>query len=751
MADFATVPVSSEPRAPRGHSLRVHLAALALACTLPLLSLSIYTIFSFAQMERDVSRNDILAAARAASTLIDQHVRNFEGDLRGLAAFYVPGHLDDFYNHAAVTAAEEGAGVSIALIKRDAVVFDTRYPLGGGQSPAWEHPVDFAHSSGRLIVSDLFIDRIDGVPKIAIYVPLRHDNATAFLVASVPTGALSALLAIQGLPPDWTVGLSDRNRIIIARGAEPQGYVGRQVPSTLVRPTGTQREVFADSPGIGQGPQYLAMIRSTLTDWVLVIGIPQGIADAPLYRSFGNFLIVGMGFLLLGLAAAALIGGSLSRAMTALSKAALGLINHQPVPAIDSTIREVQAASDALSVAGERLRQNDEHLRRVQTHLARAQSVAGVGSFERDLRTGKGIWSDEIYAITGLPRDGEPSFERFIACIDEADRPQVLMSDHNARLGFDTPGVDLRFRRPDGGKRVLHIETKVIREAHRCQNATDAALDESGEKLGAIVGYFGTMHDITDRVDLEDERRDLQTRLHQSQKLEALGTLAGGIAHDLNNTLVPVVALTKLVRNGLPEDSMERQDLDTVIGAAGQARDLVKQILTFSRQESGEKGPLDLAIMLRESLKMLRATIPVTVELQAEVTGEARILAEPSQLHQIFVNLATNAAQAIGDRPGKISVRLTRQVDAADRATVHLAIADTGCGMDEATCRRVFEPFFTTKSVGEGTGLGLSVVHGIVAELGGSIAVTSNIGEGTTFEIVFPALADTSGDAQHAA
>ncbi|HEX4191936.1 MAG TPA: ATP-binding protein [Stellaceae bacterium] len=750
MVDFATLPASSDPRAPRGHSLRVHLAALALACTLPLLSLSIYTIFSFAQMERDVSRSDVLAAARAASTLIDQDVRNFEGELRGLAAFYDPGHLDDFYEHAAFTAAEEGSGTSIALIKRDAVVFDTRYRFGH-QPPAWEHPVDFTDPWDHMVVSDLFIDGSDKVPKVAIYLPIWRENELAFLVLSVPTSDLSALLATQELPSDWTVGLTDRNRIIIAHGAEPGRYVGRQVPRDLERPTEAQKELVANSPGIGQGPQYLAMVRSTLTDWVLVIGIPQNVADAPLYRSLGNFLIVGTGFLLLSLAAAALIGGSLSRAMTALSKAALGLINHQPVPAIESAIREVRAAGDALSVAGERLRQNDEHLRRTQAHLARAQSVAGVGSFERDLRTGKGFWSNEIYAITGLPRDKEPSFERFIACIDEADRPQVLMSDHNARLGFDTPGLDVRFQRPDGEKRVVHIETKVIRESHRCENATNGALDGSGEKLGAVIAYFGTMHDITDRVGLEDERRDLQTRLHQAQKLEALGTLAGGIAHDLNNTLVPVVALTKLVRNGLAEDSMERQDLDTVIGAAGQARDLVKQILTFSRQESGEKGPLDLGIMLRESLKMLRATIPVTVELHAEVTGEARILAEPSQLHQIFVNLATNAAQAIGDKPGTISVRLTRQVDAADRATVHLAIADTGCGMDEATCRRVFEPFFTTKSVGEGTGLGLSVVHGIVVELGGSIAVTSTVGEGATFEIVFPALADTSSDTQQAA
>src|SRR5262249_40560474 len=153
-------------------------------------------------------------------------------------------------------------------------------------------------------------------------------------------------------------------------------------------------------------------------------------------------------------------------------------------------------------------------------------------------------------------------FEQFLDCVEEADRAAVIATTLQGREGIDTGGIDVRIRRPSGEQRIIHVETKVVREGDSAD--------------GAIIGDFGTMHDITERVGLEDERRDLQSRLHQAQKLESLGTLAGGIAHDLNNTLVPVIALTKLVRNGLPETSLERQDLDTVIGAAGQARDLVK-------------------------------------------------------------------------------------------------------------------------------------------------------------------------------
>jgi signal transduction histidine kinase len=214
--------------------------------------------------------------------------------------------------------------------------------------------------------------------------------------------------------------------------------------------------------------------------------------------------------------------------------------------------------------------------------------------------------------------------------------------------------------------------------------------------------------------------------------------LAGGIAHEINNALVPIVALTKLVISKLPEESRERRNLETVVVGAERSRDLVKQILAFSRKEDAQRRgeAVDLGTLLHDALRMMRASLPATIRIEQTVAPISRVRGDPSQLHQVIVNLVTNAAQAIGDALGAILVRLG---PAADDGHVCLSVADTGCGMSEETKARVFEPFFTTKDVGKGTGLGLSVVHGIVKEHGGSITVDSAPGRGTSFEILLPA------------
>jgi PAS domain S-box-containing protein len=239
--------------------------------------------------------------------------------------------------------------------------------------------------------------------------------------------------------------------------------------------------------------------------------------------------------------------------------------------------------------------------------------------------------------------------------------------------------------------------------------------------------------DITEQRRLEEER-------WRSQKLEALGTLAGGIAHDLNNTLVPVLALTKLTAKRLPEGSRERQNLMTVVTASERARDLVKQILAFSRRENGERTLIDMAANLHGVMDMLRASVPATIRIDAAIEPVPRLSANAGQLHQIMTNLVANAAQAIGTAMGTITIGLGMAAPDGGREWICLSVADTGRGMDSATQQRIFEPFFTTKGVGEGTGLGLSVVHGIITSLGGHIDVSSMPGAGTKFELYFPAL-----------
>jgi signal transduction histidine kinase len=233
--------------------------------------------------------------------------------------------------------------------------------------------------------------------------------------------------------------------------------------------------------------------------------------------------------------------------------------------------------------------------------------------------------------------------------------------------------------------------------------------------------------------------------------------LAGGIAHDLNNTLVPVLSLTKLTLKRLPEDSRERQNLSIVLEASERARDLVKQIVAFSRQEErAEKTVLDPAAVLQTATDMLRASIPATINMELRVEPVPRLLGDAGQLQQVVINLVTNAAQAIGAAMGTVTIALgtpserPRGVasDGQDLGEwICLSVSDTGCGMDEATQRRIFEPFFTTKGVGLGTGLGLSVVHGIVGAHGGHIELSSAPGKGSTFTLYLPALPATDAPA----
>ena len=249
--------------------------------------------------------------------------------------------------------------------------------------------------------------------------------------------------------------------------------------------------------------------------------------------------------------------------------------------------------------------------------------------------------------------------------------------------------------------------------------------------------------DITARKKAEQ----LQLR---SQKLEGLGTLAGGIAHDFNNILMAINGNAKMATEGLPAGHPARESLTEITKAGARAADLVRRILTFSRPQEFKHETLNLQSIVEEALKLLRASLPATIEFQTHFPGNVpAIVADASQIHQIVVNLATNAAHAIGTKAGCIDFRIDSVwldenspefIPELQRGTfVCLHVKDNGSGMDRATLDQVFDPFFTTKKVGEGTGLGLSVVHGIMAKHGGAVRVYSELGKGTIFHLYFPA------------
>lgn len=240
-----------------------------------------------------------------------------------------------------------------------------------------------------------------------------------------------------------------------------------------------------------------------------------------------------------------------------------------------------------------------------------------------------------------------------------------------------------------------------------------------------------------------------ERQLQQVLKIQAIGTLAGGIAHDFNNILFPIVGFTELTMDDLPEDSQARKNLEEVLSATKRAKELVQQILTFSRQSCQERQPVKVDSIIKETSKLLRATIPTTINIEIKLEqGTGSIMGDPTQIHQVVMNLCTNAYHAMQETGGTLEMGL-KEVDVSYEDTMEkigmktgrhllLTVKDEGHGIEPTTLERIFEPYFTTKEQGKGTGLGLAVIHGIVKNHGGDISVTSKPGEGSTFQVYLP-------------
>jgi PAS domain S-box-containing protein len=264
---------------------------------------------------------------------------------------------------------------------------------------------------------------------------------------------------------------------------------------------------------------------------------------------------------------------------------------------------------------------------------------------------------------------------------------------------------------------------------------------------GKIIAGIESVRDITAQKKMEEQ-------LRQAQKMEAIGTLAGGIAHDFNNILTPILGYSELALTRITHDNPLTSDLHQITRAGLRAKDLIQQILAFSRQAPQERKPLQPHLVIKEVLKLLRASLPTTIEIREEIATDCgTILADPTQLHQIVMNLCTNAYHAMRESGGILGVRLfPTSIGKEDHKTgnseltpgkyVILEVSDTGSGMERKTLERIFEPYFTTKGKGEGTGLGLSMVHGIVRSYQGQITVDSVPGKGTCFHTYLPLIAE---------
>ena len=380
------------------------------------------------------------------------------------------------------------------------------------------------------------------------------------------------------------------------------------------------------------------------------------------------------------------------------------------------------------------LKQTEEALRESEERFRTIFEQAAVGVAQMDTSTGRFIRVNRKFCdIVGYSEE------------ELLDRNFQVIT-HPDHVKGDVAMVE-RLRTGDIGS--YSIEKRYI---HRNGSTVWASLTVSPIRKEGLRerSHIAIVQDITERKRLEEERARVEAQLRQAQKMESLGTLAGGIAHDFNNILGIITGYTELVRMNAGDGQGLSTDLQEVLRATERAKDLVRQILAFSRQSEQEKRPIQLGPIVKEALKMLRATLPSTIGVEMKVSSDAVVLADPIQIHQVLMNLCTNAAHAMRDTGGDLEVDLEDLLltpedspslsDLPPGAYVALTVKDTGHGIDPAIQDRIFDPFFTTKEKGVGTGLGLSVVHGIVQSHGGEIRVSSRPGEGSTFHVHLPCL-----------
>jgi two-component system cell cycle sensor histidine kinase/response regulator CckA len=321
---------------------------------------------------------------------------------------------------------------------------------------------------------------------------------------------------------------------------------------------------------------------------------------------------------------------------------------------------------------------------------------------------------------------------------------ETVLGKDNYRLVAQHVGEAL-----DG--RHVHFETPFIGLGNQEQWLKVSFVPDRNQE-GRVVGFYDLTLDLTEQKRAEETQAELETRLMHTQKMEAIGTMAGGIAHDFNNILSGIFGYTELLQLRLPQDEDTVMFLDGILKAARQARDLVQQILTFSRQAAGEPKPMAMQPVVKEALKLLASFLPSTISIRDSIAaGYDLIMGDPSQIHQIVMNLCTNAYHAMEASGGVLTVSL-KTIEVGTEALqdpalspgtyLRLEVADTGHGIPPEIRDRIFDPYFTTKTEEKGTGLGLSIIHGIVNNHGGQIQVWSKPGSGATFAVDLPVVGD---------
>ena len=599
------------------------------------------------------------------------------------------------------------------------------------------------------------VGRVSNIPTIHYSFPVqdRDKNTVAVLTAGFMLDEYARFMTKAHLPKGSALVVTDYKGVRLYRlPANDATALGKPIPQGSLEAMaaggeeGTYERIAED--GINRfytfkklrlrddSPPYLCMFVGTAKEKILQEANDEMLADLSVL-GMAAFVAVCLAWLIGNLA----FIKPLDRLVKAARRFGRGEMETRTgLPHTDDELGQLaQSFDEMVALLGVRdieRRQAERALIQSEERFRRAMEAVSDGLWDWDVANGAVYLSPGYFRMLGYePGELKSALETWLELVHPDDRDRALAANE-ACIRNEAPVVYVEFRmraRNGSWRWILGRGKAVLRDA-----------------AGRALHMIGTHVDITEQKRAQEEKEKLEAQLRHVHKMEAVGTLAGGIAHDFNNILAAVIGYTEMALTDVPRFGHAKRFLDEVLKAGHRAKELVKQILAFSRmQQRRERLPVHIAPLIGEALKLLRASLPSTVEIRRKIEGETgTVLADATEIHQVLINLCTNAAQAMEERGGLLEVGLDGTVVDDSVAVIHkdlapgdyirLTVSDTGHGMEPDILERIFDPYFTTKEVGRGSGLGLAVVHGIVKRHQGAIDVCSKPGEGTTFTVYLP-------------
>jgi len=700
----------------------------AIAAFLPVILITGLVLYQFIRYELNDLSNKNLLIARAASGQVEvflrepvtvlQNIRNRLLTNPGQTSTDIKSILKNHVRHSnlleSVYVLDENGIVESVGLKPGKERFEQDYI---GISLAHKDFYIQSRHSQEPTWSDTFLSLISG--KMSLALCLAVDKRV--LVGNFNLDLLSSFITQITPEKGLIITIVDRGGAIVAQSGS--SVVGRQLKVNhielfrmgLAGKEATRRYRFDDADYYGSvsgipGPGWAAAVSQKSTDLYAPFTL------IAIYIAIGT-----LGIVVLAILFGVISSRKLSQPLTEFSQQTKIVARGKYDTKIDDPgYLEVMDLADSFHSMVINIQDREQRLKDSEQRYRMLFERSNDGIYVIDRHTGQYLDANEAgLRLTGRSLIELKELTTFDVTPDGAKDRLDTMAISNRTENFG----QVRYHRPDGSTRIALVTTlPVDRET-----------------------IIGMARDITDELALEDQ-------LRQGQKMEAIGTLAGGIAHDFNNILAAILGYSELILGELPPDDSNRNKVEAIHSSGERARDLVAQILAFSRKDEQVRAPVELNLLIKDALMLPRPAIPTTIEIQTVITSKCQVMGDPTRLHQIIMNLCTNAYQAMFKTGGTLKITLsTTHLSGSDALLAQLpeggysklVITDTGIGIPAENIERIFDPYFTTKEVGKGTGLGLAAIHGIVQSHEGNILVESEVEKGTRFIVYLPLTGDS--------